>query len=190
MGPGPVSTSFRHTCAAILFERGLNVKQVQRWLGHHSASFTLDTYNHLLDEGLPRAHRAIGRAVATSRNRPPWSSPPTVDPAETRFDRGLNVAGIPQSRRLYCSSSRASSRWSRARKLSLAASPSTKLRACASRSLGDAAVHPNGSLPAAHVIGPCSRSCSPVSAARNLSGARRTSVGQIGVQSPAHVGVA
>jgi integrase len=36
-----------------LFERGLNVKQVQRWLGHHSPSFTLDTYIHLLDERLP-----------------------------------------------------------------------------------------------------------------------------------------
>ncbi len=45
--------TFRHTCAAILFERGLNVEQVQRWLGHHSPSFTLDTYVHLLDEHLP-----------------------------------------------------------------------------------------------------------------------------------------
>ena len=45
--------TFRHTCAAMLFERGLNVKQVQRWLGHHSPSFTLDTYVHLLDERLP-----------------------------------------------------------------------------------------------------------------------------------------
>lgn len=45
--------TFRHTCAAVLFERGLNVKQVQRWLGHHSPSFTLDTYVHLLDERLP-----------------------------------------------------------------------------------------------------------------------------------------
>jgi integrase len=25
---------------------------VQRWLGHHSASFTLDTYVHLLDNDL------------------------------------------------------------------------------------------------------------------------------------------
>jgi integrase len=45
--------TFRHTCASMLFERGANAKQVQRWLGHHSPSFTLDTYVHLLDEGLP-----------------------------------------------------------------------------------------------------------------------------------------
>jgi integrase len=36
----------------MLFERGANAKQVQRWLGHHSAAFTLDTYIHLLDEDL------------------------------------------------------------------------------------------------------------------------------------------
>ncbi len=44
--------TFRHTCASILFERGRNAKQVQQWLGHHAASFTLDTYTHLLDGGL------------------------------------------------------------------------------------------------------------------------------------------
>jgi integrase len=44
--------TFRHTCASMLFKRGANAKQVQRWLGHHSASFTLDTYIHLLDDGL------------------------------------------------------------------------------------------------------------------------------------------
>ena len=45
--------TFRHTCASMLFERGANAKQVQRWLGHHSPSFTLDRYVHLLDERLP-----------------------------------------------------------------------------------------------------------------------------------------
>ena len=47
--------TFRHTVASRLFAEGRNVVQVQRWLGHHSASFTLDTYVHLLeaDVGLP-----------------------------------------------------------------------------------------------------------------------------------------
>lgn len=36
----------------MLFERGANAKQVQRWLGHHSASFTLDTYIHLMRDDL------------------------------------------------------------------------------------------------------------------------------------------
>jgi integrase len=45
--------TFRHTCATVLFRRGWNVVQVQRWLGHHKPSFTLDTYVHLLDEDVP-----------------------------------------------------------------------------------------------------------------------------------------
>src|SRR5206468_767673 len=47
--------TFRHTAASLLFERGANAKQVQRWLGHHSAAFTLARYVHLLadDPGAP-----------------------------------------------------------------------------------------------------------------------------------------
>lgn len=44
--------TFRHTCASLLFEGGKNVKQVQEWLGHHDAGFTLKTYVHLIDDGL------------------------------------------------------------------------------------------------------------------------------------------
>ena len=32
--------------------KGRNAKQVQRWLGHHSAAFTLETYIHLLSDEL------------------------------------------------------------------------------------------------------------------------------------------
>lgn len=45
--------TFRHTCATMLFRHGLNAKQVQVWLGHHSPAFTLDTYVHLLADDLP-----------------------------------------------------------------------------------------------------------------------------------------
>jgi integrase len=47
--------TLRHTCATILFRRGLNAKQVQVWLGHHSPAFTLGTYVHLLSDDLPDA---------------------------------------------------------------------------------------------------------------------------------------
>jgi len=30
----------------------MNAKQVQGWLGHHAASFTIDTYIHLLPDDL------------------------------------------------------------------------------------------------------------------------------------------
>jgi hypothetical protein len=35
------------------FRWGLNAKQVQVWLGHHSPAFTLATYVHLLPDDLP-----------------------------------------------------------------------------------------------------------------------------------------
>jgi integrase len=44
--------TFRHTCASRLFAAGRNAVQVQKWLGHHSAAFTLSTYVHLLDDDL------------------------------------------------------------------------------------------------------------------------------------------
>ena len=40
--------TFRHTVASMLFAEGRNAKQVQAWLGHHSAAFTLEMYIHLL----------------------------------------------------------------------------------------------------------------------------------------------
>jgi integrase len=42
--------TLRHTCATMLFAQGRNAVQVQRWLGHHSAAFTLNTYIGLLDQ--------------------------------------------------------------------------------------------------------------------------------------------
>jgi integrase len=41
-----------YPCATLLFAEGRNAVQVQRWLGHHSAAFTLATYVHLLDGNL------------------------------------------------------------------------------------------------------------------------------------------
>jgi integrase len=57
--------TFRHTVASRLFAKGRNAVQVQRWLGHHSASFTLDTYIHLLDGdfGEPLALPAVDTGI-------------------------------------------------------------------------------------------------------------------------------
>jgi integrase len=45
--------TLRHSCATILFRRGWNAVQVQRFLGHHSPAFTLAVYVHLLPDDLP-----------------------------------------------------------------------------------------------------------------------------------------
>jgi integrase len=73
--------AFRHTCATMLFRQGLNAKQVQLWLGHHSPSFTLDTYVHLLPDDL-RTHRSGrggrgNRQVRTFGRMPPSRPFPT-----------------------------------------------------------------------------------------------------------------
>ena len=47
--------TLRHTCATMLFRHGLNAKQVQGWLGHHAASFTMDVYVHLLPDDVGEA---------------------------------------------------------------------------------------------------------------------------------------
>lgn len=44
--------SLRHSFASLHIQRGTNIKQLSRLMGHHSPSFTLDTYVHLLDEGV------------------------------------------------------------------------------------------------------------------------------------------
>jgi integrase len=47
--------TLRHTFATLLFLNGLNAKQAQIWLGHHSPAFTLATYVHLLPSDLPES---------------------------------------------------------------------------------------------------------------------------------------
>jgi integrase len=41
--------TLRHTCASLLIESGLSPLRLQRWMGHHSPAFTLETYGHLID---------------------------------------------------------------------------------------------------------------------------------------------
>jgi integrase len=45
--------TLRHSTATILFRRGWNAVQVQKFLGHHSPAFTLAVYVHLLPDDLP-----------------------------------------------------------------------------------------------------------------------------------------
>lgn len=59
--------TFRHTAASMLFDQGRNAKQGQRWLGHHSAAFWLDTYIHLLSDELDKPLELLtGSAPASS----------------------------------------------------------------------------------------------------------------------------
>jgi integrase len=54
--------AFRHTCASMLIADGKSVVQVSRWLGHHSAAFTLQVYAHLMADGVGGALSVVGRS--------------------------------------------------------------------------------------------------------------------------------
>lgn len=74
--------AFRHTCASLLFAEGRNAVQVQRWLGHHSPSFTLAVYVHLLPDDVPAPLDIEGgNKVATepTENHP---TTPDADPVD------------------------------------------------------------------------------------------------------------
>jgi integrase len=51
----------RHTCASYLLRRrengglGLNAREAQHWLGHHSATFTMDVYAQFFADDMPEA---------------------------------------------------------------------------------------------------------------------------------------
>ena len=74
--------AFRHTCASLLFAEGRNVKQVQRWLGHAKASITLDTYLHLLDEGVGEPLE-----IGAGGNRKATRGPETVENDSSVYTR-------------------------------------------------------------------------------------------------------
>jgi len=40
----------RHSCASIMYDAGMGLKEIQAWLGHSSAKITMDTYTHLFQE--------------------------------------------------------------------------------------------------------------------------------------------
>lgn len=84
--------TFRHTCASMLFRRGLNAKQVQMWLGHHSPAFTLATYVHLLPDDLPDgdvwSNEVATEATESGRNAEAPNGPETGT-ASTSVSVGL-----------------------------------------------------------------------------------------------------
>jgi integrase len=65
--------TFRHTCASLLFANGKDIKQIQTWLGHANAGFTLHTYVHLLEEGVGSAG-FLDDAIRVGRG--PWLEDP------------------------------------------------------------------------------------------------------------------
>jgi len=64
--------ALRHSCASIMFRRGVPKEAIRRMLGHHSWEFTAGTYVHLDDDDLPDGAvvgdlTADGRAILAAR---------------------------------------------------------------------------------------------------------------------------
>jgi integrase len=57
--------TFRHSCASIMFRRGVPKQAIRRLLGHHSWDFTAATYVHLDDDDLPNG-AVVGDLTAQS----------------------------------------------------------------------------------------------------------------------------
>lgn len=57
----------RHHYASVLLRGGVDVKRVQAWLGHHSSSFTIDTYGHLMPDDEEASLRQI-EAILTAQD--------------------------------------------------------------------------------------------------------------------------
>ena len=64
--------TLRHTCASMLIEAGLSPLRLQRWMGHHSAAFTLEVYGYLVDGDLGGAARHPTRNGRAPRG---WRDP-------------------------------------------------------------------------------------------------------------------
>jgi integrase len=60
--------TFRHSCASIMFRRGVPKEAIRRLLGHHSWDFTAGTYLHLDDDDLPDGS-VVGDLTATAARR-------------------------------------------------------------------------------------------------------------------------
>jgi integrase len=61
----PTPHSMRHTAASLAIQAGVNIKALQRMLGHASAALTLDRYGHLYPDDLEMIANEFDTAVAT-----------------------------------------------------------------------------------------------------------------------------
>ncbi|ANZ27239.1 integrase [Rhodococcus sp. WB1] len=80
----------RHTAASLAVSAGVNVKALQRMLGHASAAMTLDTYSDLFDEDLDAVAVVLDQAYSTARV--PRMCPPEPEAIATTAQKGPSPA--------------------------------------------------------------------------------------------------
>jgi integrase len=55
--------ALRHFYASVLLDRGVSIRAVSEYLGHHDPGFTLRTYTHLMPQSDDRARTAVDEAL-------------------------------------------------------------------------------------------------------------------------------
>jgi len=63
----------RHTCASMLIASGVNIKAIQRQLGHATATMTLDRYGHLSASTLDEVGASLESIHIAASERRGWS---------------------------------------------------------------------------------------------------------------------
>ncbi|MGK2318047.1 tyrosine-type recombinase/integrase [Gordonia rhizosphera] len=71
----------RHSAASTAISAGVNVKALQRMLGHASAAMTLDVYSDVFDDDLDAVEIAPNQARSSANVAKPWAQAPEQDPA-------------------------------------------------------------------------------------------------------------
>lgn len=70
----------RHTAASLAVSAGVNIKALQRMLGHASAAMTLDVYSDLFDDDLDAVGVALHQAVSAASVGKSWAQGVGTDP--------------------------------------------------------------------------------------------------------------
>lgn len=65
----------RHTAASLAVSAAVNIKALQRMLGHASAAMTLDVYSDLFDDDLDAVGVALDHARSTASVGKMWAQP-------------------------------------------------------------------------------------------------------------------
>jgi integrase len=69
--------ALRHTCASLLIEERTSSLRLQRWMGHHAAAYTLETYGHLINDDLGKALELEDLGVHELREGKPTLTAPS-----------------------------------------------------------------------------------------------------------------
>ena len=96
----------RHTFATMALQNGVDVKTVSSMLGHYSAGFTLDTYDHVTTDAQLKAAQTMGNSLSRAVGWFPLPAPvgvsvwvrkkqhPKLATYANKKTRSLTVSGL------------------------------------------------------------------------------------------------